>query len=182
MHRVLGIGLLTFFCLVLVGIFPARWVLRQGARREMQAMIRSRGSRLEGVVDLAFRTLNGQVSTAGFHWEEEDEEFSYQGALYDVVSVDREGEHVIFHCIEDGREEWVLRSARNLATGPGGERSPIGQARLLVKFMCEHFLHPLEPLDQAQVTGDMWCCTAPYATVLSGFSPACFHPPAGQYA
>lgn len=182
MHRALGIGLLAFFSFALAGIFPARWVLRQSARREMQAIIRSRGSRLEGVVDLTFRTLNGHVSATSFHWEEEDEEFSYQGVLYDVVSADRDGERVIFHCMEDGREERVLRNARDLAAGPYGERSPVGRARLLVKFICEHFLHPLEQAGPTGVAVAAWCPPPLRASLLSGFSPGCFHPPAVQGA
>jgi len=179
MHRVLGIGLLAFFSFVLAGIFPAQWVLRQSARREMQAMIRSRGSRLEGVVDLAFRTQNGRVNAAFFHWEEEDEEFSYRGVLYDVVSVDRDGEGIIFHCIEDGREERILQSTRRLAAGPDGGRSPIGQARLLVKFMCEQFLQPQEQPGRTDRAGTAWSPVPLCASVLSGFRPDCFHPPAG---
>ena len=182
MHRALGIGLLAFFSFALAGIFPARWVLRQSARREMQAIIRSRGSRLEGVVDLTFRTLHGRVSATSFHWEEEDEEFSYQGVLYDVVSADRDGERVILHCVKDGREERILQSARDLAIGPYGERLPVGRARLLVKFMCEHFLLPLERTELTEVAGAVSCPPPFRAPVLSGFSPGCFHPPAVQGA
>lgn len=182
MHRALGIGLLAFFSFVLAGIFPARWVLRQSARREMRAIIRTRGSRLEGIVDLTFRAVNGHVSATSFHWEEEDAEFSYQGVLYDVVSADRDGAYVIFHCMEDGREDRILRSSRDLAAGPYGGGSPLGRARLLVKFMCEHFLHPPERMGWTEVSGATRCPPPLRALISSGFRPSCFHPPSVMVA
>lgn len=178
MHRALGIGLLAFFSFVLAGIFPAQWLVRHTARREMRAMIRARSARLEGVLELTFRTVGGRIQDASFQWEEEHREFFHDGKLYDVISSEPGEGQVTFRCIQDGREERMLRDARDLTPGIDPERSPDGKGRLLVKFMCEHFLGPTERPGRADTGQDPSHLHAVGAAVLSGHPRDRFRPPA----
>lgn len=178
MRRWAGLALLLFFGFALVGVFPAQWAARQSARREMRALIHARGAQLEGMVALSFHVLDGQVTDDGFQWEEEDE-FSYRGALYDVVSKEEHEGIITFHCMADGKEDTVLRKARDLAAATGPDRPSEGPSHLLMKFMCDDYLLPSAEGLKAHRTEVAWSARLVGSTVSSGFQQGCFHPPLG---
>lgn len=178
MRRWAGLALLLFFGVALVGVFPAQWAARQSARREMKALIRAHGAQLEGMVALSFQLVQGEVTDEGFQWEEEDE-FIYRGALYDVVSTEEHDGVITFHCLADGKEDAVLRKARDLAAATGPDHSSEGPSRLLVKFMCDDYLLPAEGGLKAHRTGVIWSARLVGSNVSSGFQQGCFHPPLG---
>ncbi len=53
---------------------------------------------------LHFPVVKNEVSDPAFTWEETNEEFSYQGELYDVVSIKRSKDSIRICALKDDRE------------------------------------------------------------------------------
>jgi hypothetical protein len=128
---------------------------------EMRAVIRS------GYFKDHYETLELEKLSANpdFRWMDKDE-FMYKGKLYDLISIERTKTGVVFHCINDTKEEQLIANniqLRDLLTGTNSpERAKTHQALqdLVIKhalvdehpsfdpgiFTCIHFYNPVESL------------------------------------
>ena len=53
---------------------------------------------------LSFKSVNGEVGNKDFNWEEKNEEFSYLGEMYDVVTVQYSADSIHICALKDARE------------------------------------------------------------------------------
>ena len=53
---------------------------------------------------LSFKSVNGVISNKDFNWEEKNEEFSYLGEIYDVVTVQYSADSIHIWVLKDARE------------------------------------------------------------------------------
>ena len=139
MQRWLGIAFLALFGYALVGIYPVRSLLREMAQQDMKAFIRDGGDQSPMVTDLSFTLKNGEVADAGFVWEEEDE-FTFDGAMYDVVSREVHEGIITFHCISDQRETRLTVQANAIDQANGPVQAPKTNSKALAKFVSGKYL------------------------------------------
>jgi hypothetical protein len=139
MQRWLGIAFFALFGYALVGIYPVRSVLREMAQHDMKAFIRDGGGQSPAVTDLSFTLKNGEVADARFAWEEDDE-FMFDGAMYDVVGREVHGIVVTFHCISDQRETKLAAQANAIDQVNGPAQTPQTNSKALAKFVSGKYL------------------------------------------
>ncbi|HRH39627.1 MAG TPA: hypothetical protein PK760_14855, partial [Flavobacteriales bacterium] len=171
MRRSIGIVLLLFFAFTLVGVHPLQEVLREMARAEMVRNIAANGTE-EGVTQLHFALDGDRVADPLFAWEEEDE-FTYDGRLYDVVRTERTGDHIVFFCIPDEREDSIVASGKEL--DPYRTGGP--HKRLVVKCALDGYTMPATLVNEPRS-----CVTAVTAhpvdeRALSGHGTSLLRPP-----
>ena len=176
MQRHLGLALFAVFAYALVGIYPAQWALRELARQEMGAYIKEGGAPVNAVVSFTFTSLNDEVNAPGFAWEEENE-FSYNGGLYDVLGREQGEGTITFHCLADARENAIVQNGKKLIPLGAPGRSSTGGSNVLIKFMGEHYL-PKAITDRALFSSEgriehPRCETA----ALTGFASSLLRPP-----
>lgn len=177
MRRFAGAGLLLFFVFVMAGIYPAQWTLRCMARREMKTMMRARGGRLEGVAELSFKLVRGEVADAHFTWEEEDE-FSFNDRLYDVIDSKVAGDIITFRCLPDGREDVMAHCSKELSPFGAGDRSPTDGAPLMLKLVMDQFTGPVNEPARPTEAGIFAFKEDPAPLLLAGFERVQLRPPA----
>lgn len=174
MRRLVGSGLLLLFAFALAGVYPAQWSLRNQARREMRAIIRTHAGRMDGVAVITLPFVNGRVNDDRFTWEEENE-FSFDGAMYDVVLQEVKGDVVVFHCVSDAHEDALIAHAQRVDPFHSHDRSAPGP---VLKFIGDQFLAP----QRGHLTAAPFLIGAAASSgaqeVLSGFGRTPFRPPA----
>lgn len=87
---------------------------------------------------LTFQTKNGIVSDESFAWEEEHE-FSFNGKMYDVISVQHENNSVKIHCIKDDDENALMElyALSHKATGKNTSSSNQTLKFLTQLYCCD---------------------------------------------
>ena len=176
MQRSLGIGLLAVFAYALVGIYPAQWAVRRIAHSEMWCSIQAGKLDAARVVALSFPTTNGRVNDPRFAWEDDDE-FLFQGAMYDVVSLTVSEGRITFHCIADKEEDAMVKYAALLDPLSDIGNAIAGNGHSPLKSMAKHYLgkHAApRPVHEGGIQNGF----APRAaTVLQGFTRPVSRPP-----
>lgn len=88
------------------GYHLAYHIYQFGLKSEMKSYILSHKE--TGLGDRIFiTTVDGKISDSHFHWEEEGEEFTYKGSLYDVVSLSANSQGLLITCIKDRAENYL---------------------------------------------------------------------------
>ena len=118
MQRLLGSGLLLVFAIALVAVYPLQWRLRSEAREHMRALIHAQGCRMEGLLSIDLPLWNGSVADPRFAWEEENE-FSLNGSMFDVIEQRIQGDRLHLLCVADGNEDALIAQAKR--TDPNGQ-------------------------------------------------------------
>ncbi len=111
--RLLSVILLLACLFVQTGAFwLLGWQQQRSVKKEMKALIRSNsfGQQTETFV---FDLVNGKPSAASFYWEEENE-FYYQGKMYDVIRQKVSGNKIEITCINDKKEKELLEELSSL--------------------------------------------------------------------
>jgi hypothetical protein len=139
MQRPLSIGLLLVFAVALVGVYPAQWAMRSMARNEIWSNIERGTVDAARVIDLPFATTRGQVSDARFAWKE-DNEFKFNGAMYDVLGRTISEGRITFHCIADKEEDALVSYAALLDPLSDLGNGISGKGHSVIKSVAKHFL------------------------------------------
>ncbi|HET6995231.1 MAG TPA: hypothetical protein VFI06_09640 [Chitinophagaceae bacterium] len=61
-----------------------------------------------------FELVQGNVVAPGFEWEEENEEFRYNGSMYDVIHAEVAGNILHVRCVDDAKETDILKQIEYL--------------------------------------------------------------------
>jgi beta-xylosidase len=78
-------------------------VYQAECRQEMKAYLTTHSDAALGT-RFSFIRTGSSIADPAFSWEEEGEEFLYNGALYDVVTIRHTADSVIIHAICDDKE------------------------------------------------------------------------------
>lgn len=85
------------------GYHLAYYIYQFGLKSEMKSYILDHKD--AGLGEKIFiATVNGKILDSQFQWEEEGEEFTYNGALYDVVSISSNTQGLNIICLKDRAE------------------------------------------------------------------------------
>ncbi len=139
MSRLPGIAFLAVFAYALSGVYPVQWALRELAREDMKAFIQAGGASEGVVAEISFALVQGEVADPRFTWQEQDE-FSFCGAMYDVVGREVKNSTIIFHCISDQRETEVVSGSTAIAQASDNDRSIQGHGHAMIKSISERYV------------------------------------------
>ena len=139
MQRYLGIGLLLVFAYALVGVYPAQWAVRSMARNAMWSNIERGTVDAARVMDLCFTTTKGQVSDTRFAWSENNE-FQFNGAMYDVLGRTVSEGRITFHCIADKEEDTLVSCAALLDPLSDLGNGISGKGHSVIRSVAKHYL------------------------------------------
>jgi hypothetical protein len=102
------ITLLMIFFLYNTGSYIMYVVSARQLKQEVRAYTRTHPDVADVV--FAFDLDNGKVTDNSFYWEDDGEEFSYKGSMYDVVSARQEDGGLFVKCIDDKKEKELKSS------------------------------------------------------------------------
>jgi hypothetical protein len=103
LKRLAVISLLPLLLFNTVGYYLVYYTDILAAKHEAEVFIWGHDSRSEKLVSLAFPLHDGEPLAEGLRFTDEDE-FIYQGRMYDVVSSSRKDGKIIYQCYTDIRE------------------------------------------------------------------------------
>ena len=82
-------------------------------KREMKARLRANPDQ-PGQAFLEFELNNGEPIAASFEWEEDGDEFRYNGSIYDVIEKKIVGNRMYLRCIDDKDEATAMKIVEEL--------------------------------------------------------------------
>ena len=102
MKKLLSILFLFIFLFNLAGYYVVFTIMQQSAKRDMKAFIKKNPEtdELEKVV-----ISSKEMSSSAIFKFTDDNEFIYNGELFDVVSKTTDGDNTVFYCLDDRNEE-----------------------------------------------------------------------------
>lgn len=129
MRKLLSVILLCCLLVYMGGYHLVYSLHKQELKNEMRAWLSVHagvqiGDRFHFVLD------KQNISDPFFTWEEQDHEFSYQGELYDVVTITYEKNSVTITALKDGRENELESQLAKLNSSTQGKNTQ----KALVKF------------------------------------------------
>ncbi len=115
-----------------------------------------------------------QKAFSELNWIEKGKEFSFAGKMYDVFSVQEEGNMVTVYCSYDTRETQLRKTFENLLSGSSTKGLPLRQ---LVKIIGQKYLQELFTNTFLPPTGKQ-IIFKPYAfSVVTNYIESEEHPP-----
>ena len=178
MTRLLGFSFLAVFAYALVGVYPVQWALREMAKEYMKSFIQQGGPCDGSVTSLSFPLANGEVTDPRFAWDGDDE-FSFDGAMYDVLSREVKNGAITFHCIGDQKETSLLAISKTIDQVGGSDRSMQQNSKTLIKFISERYVCDEMFAFNMFSSSDLCTWPAPLAQVNAGYEPHFAPPPRG---
>ena len=141
------------------------------ARHEAAVLIWGHENLGEKVVSLSFPLRDGKPEAQGLSFTDDDE-FVYQGRMYDVVSSSQTGDYIVYRCYTDNKETSLNQ---NLCSKVEADRDVPGQNHknnsILKEFVKDYTAH------QAQLFHFLPALTrASLGMNKSRFSPSAFLP------
>ena len=82
-----------------------------------------------------------QETFANLKWEKKNKEFRLKGKMYDVSTIETEGDKVLVYCIFDKSETSLRHQLINLFNNKPGNKSPF---RLWVQILAQNYFTPSE--------------------------------------
>jgi hypothetical protein len=112
MRKLISILLLTSILFNISGYYFTFLIIRQGYKRDFINHLRH-DNYSEAV--LVLRITDDEILSehSSFKWME-DNEFRYQGKMYDVISSEKQGNVSVFHCLNDSKEEALMAKYEGL--------------------------------------------------------------------
>jgi hypothetical protein len=106
MRKIISILLLTSILFNITGYYFTFLIIRQGYKRDFINYLKfekdSKAVMTLRITDEEICSVNSE-----FKWME-DNEFKYQGKMYDVISSEKQGNMNIFRCLNDKNEEKLI--------------------------------------------------------------------------
>ena len=101
--------------------------------------------------EFEFILINGKTADPSFVWEDEDE-FRYNGSIYDVIEKKVSGDKLQLRCIDDAKETALIKKMETLQKEQHGDQQK-SRAVLLQQLLSLLFFHPYycEPAAESSV-------------------------------
>ena len=101
--------------------------------------------------EFEFRLINGEPADPSFVWEDDDE-FRYNGSIYDVIEKKIAGDKLKLRCIDDVKEAALVKKMETLQKEQHGDQQK-SRAVLLQQLLSLLFFHPYycEPAAESSV-------------------------------
>jgi hypothetical protein len=137
LRKLLIILLVSCFILQTGGLLLVMYLRQMELKREMKARLRADPDQ-PGQIVLEFDLANGKPIAPSFEWEEEGQEFRFNGSIYDVLEKKLTGDKLYLRCIDDKNEAAVIKMLDELhkkdATRDQPFSSPVHQLLTLLLF------------------------------------------------
>jgi len=115
-------------------------------KREMKSRLRANPGQFEETV-FEFELANGEPVARSFEWEEEGDEFRYNGSIYDVIDKEITGKILRIRCIDDKREAAIIKKMEDLGKNERGRNKaasiPMQQLPSLLLFNQHNYFEPV---------------------------------------
>ena len=120
-------------CLVIyMGGYHLVYALYQaGVKNEMRHYLQNHTDDRYGTY-FSFRLSQAKVNDPYFQWEEENQEFRYQGEFYDIVTIHRNGDSLHICALKDGRENELEKQLQDIYKSNTNNKPQ--SAALAIKF------------------------------------------------
>lgn len=103
LRKLLSISILCCLVIYIGGYHLIYAVYRAGIKQEMRAYLQKNKDTRLGTY-FSFAVKDKKITDTHFSWEEKDEEFSYDGKMYDVVTVAYHSDSARICALKDERE------------------------------------------------------------------------------
>lgn len=112
----------------------------------MRSRLRSDPDQFELAV-FDFELKDGEPAASSFEWEEDGDEFRYNGSIYDVVEKKITGNKLWIRCIDDKKEAEIIKKIEGLQKNEQGNKSsgsvPMQQLLSLLLFNEDNRSEPV---------------------------------------
>lgn len=113
MRKLLSVIVLCCMLLYIGGYHLVYALYKQGVQHDMREwLLTHRDAKLGD--HFSFALKGASVTDPAFEWEEQDREFSYHGALYDVIQLSYEKNSIHITALRDGKENDLARQLQAL--------------------------------------------------------------------
>ncbi len=102
-----------------------------GVKNEMRHYLQSHNNNKYGA-HFNFKLSKAKVNDPRFEWEEENEEFRYNGEFYDIVTIRQNGDSIHICALEDGRENELEKQLQDIYKSNTNNKPQ--SATLAIKF------------------------------------------------
>jgi len=135
MRKPVVILLLLCFLLQAGGLWLLLHSRQMALKREMKAKLKADPTQFEQTV-FEFDLKDGEPIAQSFEWEEEGEEFRYQGSMYDVIEREVTGNILRLRCIDDKKEADLIRKMEELQRNePGRHKTALVPLQQLLSIL-----------------------------------------------
>ena len=169
MRKLLSVILLCCLLVYMGGYHLVYSLHKQELKNEMRAWLSAHAGAEVGD-RFHFQLDKQNISNPSFTWEEQDQEFSYHGELYDVVTITYEKNSVTITALKDGRENELESQLAKLNRSTQGKN----QQKALVKFFPV-YIHDTNSsiaiTERALLTSHTALCDEPVCPSLAVIAP-----------
>jgi len=117
--------ILVLFCFLLQtgGLLLLMYSRQMSLKKEMKARLRANPEQ-PGQTVLEFELRDGQPIAASFEWEDDGDEFRFNGSIYDVIEKKIVGSKLLIRCIDDKDEAAAIKIIEELHKKEGKRDQP----------------------------------------------------------
>jgi hypothetical protein len=112
MRKLLSLLLLSAVLFNICGYYFTFLIIRQGYKHDFISHLKFDAANKDVLV-LRISEEEIQSGHSGFKWTD-DNEFTYQGKMFDLISNEKQGDTNIFRCLNDKKEEMLLAKYEGL--------------------------------------------------------------------
>lgn len=149
MRRLIPILLITAVLIEIAG-FYGMYVIKQFFIKEAAEETMHSKEGIAAELRFAFKLKNNQPEEASFRWTDNDE-FTYEGMMFDVSQKEIKGDSVILHCINDTDELSLIEQFKNLFNSKPDNKSSENNS-IFLQFLSNLFI-PAEKTEIAFIPG-----------------------------
>lgn len=135
--------LLALIFLQTGGYYFIFWIDVAEAKREAEIYIK--GAESSKAVTLTFAIRDGKVMAPDLVFND-DNEFSYQGRMYDVISTEKTKDHITFRCYSDNKETEIARDISDRVdadrNAPAQKHKEMAVFKMLLQYLPAEFKRP----------------------------------------
>jgi hypothetical protein len=110
-------------------------VYQSGLKREMKTYLAAHTDAKLGSV-FSFAHEKKQLQDKAFEWEETDEEFTYQHALYDVIAIRYTADSVYIHALCDDKENQLEQQLAAVRAAGGVQHKTLHSSKAFPVFIA----------------------------------------------
>lgn len=147
LKQLTAIGLLIIMFYSQAGYYFTYLYAQLQVKREMKARI------LNSLPDESFEAIILTGNEQNIQWEEEDREFSFKGQLYDVVRKKTVNGNVVLLCINDKKEENLVRQLSNTVKSGNQNNNGKNTKATFLKLTCDLAIIDFSAYDLFSVPG-----------------------------
>lgn len=142
MRRILSLLLLTAFFLNIIGYHFIFWVQQHTIKENMEVLRHS--ASIQNPIELRF-SLSDEAVVSKLSWEDENE-FTFNGELYDVIRKTTINGELVIQCIKDKKETHLVNNYAKISKETQGDPSSKNKSTVLLKLITGIFIKTEQPV------------------------------------